>query len=123
MNTERLARRVRDILGPYNDDRENLQVLVSNLVLKCDELTEAAKAKTAPQIETWIKANSTHNAQVTDLGAVVLVKDLRDLFAGKVLVPVEPTDAMIDALFPGTGTHTCRELYKAMLAASQEQKQ
>jgi hypothetical protein len=39
---------------------------------------------------------------------------------GKVLVPVEPTDAMVDALFPGTGTHTCRELYKAMLAASQE---
>jgi hypothetical protein len=40
---------------------------------------------------------------------------------GKALVPVEPTDAMIDALFPGTGTHTCRELYKSMLAASQEQ--
>jgi hypothetical protein len=38
------------------------------------------------------------------------------------IVPVEPTDAMIDALFPGSGEHTCRELYKAMLAASQEWK-
>ncbi len=44
-----------------------------------------------------------------------------ELFAGKVLVPVEPTNEMVDALYPGTGAHTCRDLYQAMLAASQEQ--
>jgi hypothetical protein len=62
-----------------------------------------------------------NNAVIGDFGDCVSVTSLRRFLDGKVLVPVEPTDAMVDALFPGTGTHTCRELYKAMLAASQEQ--
>jgi hypothetical protein len=62
-------------------------------------------------IEKWIAENgfSAHD----EAPWVVKADDLRALFAGKVLVPVEPTDAMIDALYPGSGEHTCRDLYKA----------
>ena len=37
---------------------------------------------------------------------------------GMVMVPVEPTDAMIEALFPDSGAHTTKGLYKAMLEAA-----
>lgn len=53
-NTERLAKRIRDILGPYNDDTESLQNLISNLVLEHEEyfdrigqLEQAARATPA----------------------------------------------------------------------------
>ena len=71
------------------------------------------------ELEKWL---DEHEYQPDHfLGTVVRLQDLRALFDGKVLVPVEPTDAMVDALYPGTGAHTCRDLYQAMLAASQEQ--
>jgi len=73
------------------------------------------------QLEKWIEQNLFSAISGGEIYGVVSVDDLRALFAGKVLVPVEPTDAMIDALFPGSGEHTCRDLYKAMIAASQEQ--
>ena len=73
-------------------------------------------------IEKWIEDYeiSICGLPANERTVTLKISALHALFAGKVLVPVEPTDAMIDALFPGTGTHTCRELYKAMLAASQE---
>lgn len=57
-STERLAKRIRDILGPYNDDTESLQNLISKLVLEREEyfdrigqLEQAARAAPAlPQI-------------------------------------------------------------------------
>ena len=50
----------------------------------------------------------------------VYTDDLREWMAGHARVPVEPTDAMIDALFPGEGEHIVRDLYRAMLTASKE---
>jgi len=83
----------------------------------------------AEQLEAWINDKACplyfHDEENDDgySGRAIMVSELEKLFAGKVLVPVEPTDAMVDALYPGTGAHTCRDLYQAMLAASQEQKQ
>jgi hypothetical protein len=69
------------------------------------------------ELEKWIDKNEALAGEFSSGLSVVPSYKLIALFDNKVLVPVEPTDAMIDALFPGTGTHTCRELYKAMLAA------
>jgi len=90
---ERLARRIRDILGPYNDDEESLQVLVSSLVLKLDDMQAAASAH---DTEEFIAIHRTYNAQAADSG-VVPVSDLRAWMAGHARVPVEPTEAMLDA--------------------------
>jgi hypothetical protein len=72
-------------------------------------------------IEKWINHNEDLAAEFSNGDYVISSYKLRELLSGKVLVPVEPTDAMVDALYPGTGAHTCRGLYQAMLAASQEQ--
>ena len=45
MSVEQLAQRIRDILGPYNDDHESLQNLISNLVLKLDEHESSLQGK------------------------------------------------------------------------------
>ena len=45
MSVEQLAQRIRDILGPYNDDHESLQNLISNLVLMLDEHEESLQGK------------------------------------------------------------------------------
>ncbi len=70
----------------------------------------------AEQLEKWID-----EALLGQDDLCIDIDKIRELYDGKVLVPVEPTDAMVDALYPGTGAHTCRDLYQAMLAASQEQ--
>lgn len=79
------------------------------------------------ELKKWLNDNSENLCQRGSYGesgdsvSAVRLSSICDLFDGKVLVPVEPTDAMVDALYPGTGAHTCRDLYQAMLAASQEQ--
>lgn len=50
-SAELLARRIRDILGSYNDDQESLQVLVSNLVLKLDDCKAALTQQEAEPVE------------------------------------------------------------------------
>lgn len=106
-STERLAKRIRDILGPYNDDTESLQNLISKLVLEREEyfdrigqLEQAARAAPAlPQIPE-----------------------------GMAIVPVEPTDEMVDAGYGALPDCKCTEgdkwraklVYKAMLAATKE---
>ena len=64
--------------------------------------------------------------EITEL--VVRESDLRALFAGKVLVPVEPTDEMTEAGYGTLPDCKCTEgdkwraklVYKAMITASQE---
>lgn len=119
---ERLARRIRDILGPYNDDEESLQVLVSSLVLKLDDMQAAASAH---DTEEFIAIHRTYNAQAAD-------SDLRAWMAGHARVPVEPTEAMLDAainacagkMYPQDLTHgqraMMRDRFKAMLAATKD---
>jgi TATA-box binding protein (TBP) (component of TFIID and TFIIIB) len=70
----------------------------------------------AEQLEAWL---DEHEYQPDHfLGTVVRIKDLRALFEGKVLVPVEPTEAMLEAIAEGFPSSLLS--YKYMLAASQE---
>jgi len=87
------------------------------------------------QLERIIKRNSTHGT----FGKMVSMSetDFRALFAGKVLVPVEPTEAMASKgahvnsewLNDNAPIGECRyrrpavAVYKAMITASQEPKQ
>ena len=106
-STERLAKRIRDILGPYNDDTESLQNLISKLVLEREEyfdrigqLEQAARA--APALP-----------QIPD---------------GMALVPVEPTEAMLVAARDWSykkyskpiGNDAAQGCWQAMLAATKE---
>lgn len=97
------------------DEFENLWPIPNNVIF--DELTQEYRWRDYPN--TTPPVNDMWESFCD--GARVQQKRVEELFAGKVLVPVEPTDAMVDALYPGTGAHTCRDLYQAMLAASQEQ--
>jgi hypothetical protein len=123
-STEVLAQRIRDILGPYNDDHESLQVLVSNLVLKLDDMQEAQKA--APKgVEHFIATHSDGNGFVG-------VGDLLEWMAGHARVD---TSALGDWLWcalmdycktRGTSPANNQGLFKivsdfrAMLTASKE---
>jgi hypothetical protein len=67
---------------------------------------------------TYMGMSSTNQA--------IFVDDLRALFDGKVLVPVEPTPRMLDALYNFIPEKYATKqgetmAYKSMLAASQEQ--
>lgn len=86
--------------------------------------------------EKWIKENQTYNAQELDRGPVIPVDKVRELLQATppaavperfVLVPVEPTQAMIDAgcgwndyESGGQGTPEAfnTEIYKAMIYAA-----
>jgi len=87
------------------------------------------------EIDSWIEKHTTQGAFCPIISATV--GDFRALFAGKVLVPVEPDATMITK-----GTHVNSEwlndnapigerryrepaiaVYKAMITASQEPKQ
>jgi hypothetical protein len=91
---------------------------------------------TAEQLEKWINHNEDLAAEFSNGDYVISSYKIRALFAGKVLVPVEPTEAMLKAMqmapqdmkpmpWPVDNTIGGRivdELrYKSMLAASQEQ--
>lgn len=51
-------------------------------------------------------------------GKLIRADNLRAWMAGHARVPVEPTDAMLDAMIPGSGVHKVGDLYRAMLTAS-----
>ena len=76
------------------------------------------------QLERIIKRNSTHGT----FGKMVSMSetDFRALFAGKVLVPVEPTEKMInagvEAGISASPNPWCPAAYKAMITESQESK-
>jgi hypothetical protein len=93
------------------------------------------------ELEKWLNDNSEtlfergSYGESGDSVSAVRLSSLCDLFAGKVLVPVEPTDAMLDAaadacagkMYPQDMTYgpraMMRDRYKAMLAASQDVSQ
>jgi hypothetical protein len=75
----------------------------------------------AEQLEKWLVENCFCAGDCSSDCYVVAPNDLRDLFAGKVLVPVEPTPAMLEAIAEGFPSSLLS--YKYMLAASQEPKQ
>ena len=92
---------------------------------------EARATPALPQgVEEWI---DEHERQPDHfLGPVVTIRDLRAYLSGMAIVPVEPTEAMLDAaidacagkMYPQDMTHgpraMMRDRFKAMLAAAKE---
>ncbi len=82
------------------------------------------------QLEKWIAANE-FNQLPGEKPFAVRSEDLRALFAGKVLVPVEPTELMelaaiiaADRRIPFINdSQKVRAIWNGMLTASQEPKQ
>jgi hypothetical protein len=76
----------------------------------------------AEQLEKWIAERQFGFTRtymgMSSTNQAILVDDLRALFDGKVLVPVEPTPAMLEAIAEGFPSSLLS--YKYMLAASQE---
>lgn len=89
-STERLAKRIRDILGPYNDDTESLQNLISKLVLEREEYFDRIG-----RLEQAARATP----QVTE---------------GMALVPVEPTEEMLEAAVYHAMRETDDDSYRAI---------
>lgn len=101
--SEQLAERIRSILGPYNDDTESLQNLVSNIVLQLDEL-KAAQATVNQQLPKGWKIKKVDADKISFLvthpdGSSILLQDGQ----------------------PGIIAHIFIELCEA-IAAAQEQK-
>jgi hypothetical protein len=62
--SEQLAERIRSILGPYNDDTESIQNLVSKIVLQLDEL-KAAQAGDGEALVGWRLSNDSLDYGIT----------------------------------------------------------
>jgi hypothetical protein len=76
-------------------------------------------------LEQLIEEKAFPTSQQPSAPMVIRVDDLRALFDGKVLVPVEPTERMLDALYNFIPKKYATKqgetmAYKSMLAASQE---
>jgi len=134
MNTEQLEQELQDAISEYfqigfrhgeqrlyNHDDE--QHSAQNALTKIQRLiSQALQAKpqapkSSPQLEKWIEKNTVAFAAK---GNVRLLdsESVSALFAGKVLVPVEPTDKILKAISDGFPSATLS--YKYMLTASQE---
>ena len=82
-------------------------------------------------IEKWINHNEDLAMEFSNGDYVISSYKLRELLSGKVLVPVEPTDAMIRAgqiasrywSASDSTENGLAPIYRAMIAASQEPKQ
>lgn len=73
------------------------------------------------ELEKWVNENACPAMVFDNDVRCVSVAALDALFDGKVLVSVEPTREMCKAATSYTHSHDAKLIYKAMLAASQEQ--